>query len=179
MTIINFVQNNYTNRQGNSNAALEADLLNRLLSGWVSHLAHVHRQTGKELALLQAGTAPGEREKSLAELARLQEETALGLERLETLLKKEAGNSSAHQPTPPLPDAHAWIWLSLQYFFESWNPETADFQLWTLMRPVFSGERQSSEQEREEAASYYELSKLLIDAAWALHRQQAKTLPLS
>lgn len=173
MTIINLVQNNYgTRRAGDPVANLQADLQFRLFSGWVSHLTHLNQNASKELQRLQDSPAP--LEQNLSELDRLQKESAFGLERLSGLLATEANDRPSRHPAPPLPGAHDWVWYSLQIFFENWNAETADFLLWALVRPVFCGERECSTKEKEEAASFYELGKLLIGAAWALHQQHTE-----
>lgn len=100
MTIINFVQNNHRSFTTHSTAALESNLRFSILSGWLSHLTYLHQEAGKELALLQAGPAPAEAEKSLAKLSSLREETTLGLERLTELIKKEPADSTVQQFNP-------------------------------------------------------------------------------
>ncbi|HEV7331893.1 MAG TPA: hypothetical protein VGN63_12710 [Flavisolibacter sp.] len=175
MTIINFVQNNHNHRQANPPvAALEHQRYFRLLGGWVDLLSRFNRESGEELRRLQQGLSPEEREKSLTQLARLQEESTTGLQRLTALLKDEDKTGSTGRP--PLPPARSWVWLSFQYFFESFNPEMAAFQLWTLVRPVLTAGEGPTEKEREEAASFYELGKLLMEAAWEMQearRQEA------
>lgn len=177
MTIINLVQNNYGTRHAAGPVpTLQSDHRFRLFSGWVSHLTHLSKRAGEETVRLQAGPAPAEQAQSLSELARLQQETTLGLERLSGLLANENKDQPSHQALTR-PAAHHWVWYSLQIFFEQWNTETADFILWSLVRPVFCGERECTPKEKEEAAAFYELTKLLIGAAHALHQQHTQTSP--
>ena len=170
MTIINLVQNNHRNSHPHPAAELAWELRFRVLSGWVAQLSHLHREAGKELTLLQAGLAPQEQEKSVARLIALQADTSLGLERISLLLKKEPEDSTWQHSLPP--GTPAWVWLSLQIFFETWNPEMAAFELWTLVRPVLTAGEGPTEKDRENAASFYELALLLFNAAWELHQLQ-------
>lgn len=171
MTIINFVQNNHQPRSTSnaSSTSMQAELRLRLLSGWVAHLSWINQQSVRELTQLQTGFAAAEGENRLAYLSCLQEGTKASLERLSRLLNEEIGDGPAALPVPP-PGQEGWIWGSLQLFFEEWNPEMAEFQLWTMVRPVLSGQLEATEQEREDAASFYELTKLLLGAAWVLYK---------
>lgn len=177
MTIINVVQNNHQAGTAKAGATVETSLRWQLLAAWVNHLACLDRQAGEAIRRLQNGLATGEQGETLAELARLRRESATGLQQLAALLKNEKAERPEDGLVPPPPDGHAWIWYSLQLFFEEWNTETADTHLWLLTRPVLCAEDGERGKERREAVSFYELTKLLIAAAWALHQEHTKQVP--
>ena len=171
MNILNLT---YNRIQKKNSSEYEMELLQRLAKEWLAILQRVAKKGPSLLADLQKeNLAENERLALFAAMSSLFKEVDDIIQRLTLLFLPGEGNALPSPPSTLLQSSEgsAWIWYSFHLFFQSWNPETADQQLWLLARPVLTAGPSVQEKERKEVVSFYELTKLLIQAAHSLHLQ--------